>query len=238
MKTTVNSTVANESQEYGHGNQQSSNSYMAHSLLPEYTMENGLTYISYYHPDMYYKLHKVHRMASEKLLISLLKSKLLIKSDIGKIVFLENSETDCKEWIITDADESGVTLLPRYSLGHHCEFGPNNLYFDSCILDWLKHDFLNGFSEDVRRAMKTQLYTANESSRLETYVKCPSLDELQSILQISSIKEGISYPILRDCENPQSTMFWTRSCHAITGTGEVACINHDNTADVVGFIKF
>lgn len=132
----------------------------------------------------------------EKEVLELLTSKSLTTNDIGKIVILNNNATDCNEWIISRINEDNtVDLFPKYVLNNSMKFGDTNVYKDSNIREWLNGEFLNGFSDDVKNAMKVQSFESNDEI-LEDKVKCPSLNEVG--LTYSSdylLPEDTVYPI-------------------------------------------
>lgn len=173
-------------------------------------------------PISYYLLSEKQKKENEEYTLKIL-SGGLTKHDIGKGVYLSNTETNVDTWVVANVSEDGVDLFPIFTLGD-MKFGDTNIYKDSHIRKWLNCELLNGFSEDVRNAMKMQSFESN-GEILKDKVKCPSIDEMGLIYDTRcALHEGTIYPIFdgsfTDETNPLSkyittnrsgVYYWTRS---------------------------
>lgn len=110
-------------------------------------------------PLSYYLLSENQKKENEEYTLRIL-SGGLTKHDIGKGVYLSNTETKVDIWVVANVSEDGVDLFPLSALGD-MEFGDTSIYKDSHIRKWLNCELLNGFSEDVRNAMKVQPFESN-----------------------------------------------------------------------------
>ena len=124
-----------------------------------------------------------------------------ITSDyIGKTVYLSNSVAASQEWRIADVNHDGtvgtVDLFPKYFLenGTRVFSEINSLYSTSSLRTWLNGDFYNGFTDEIKNAMKIQSFPSNYET-LSDKVKCPSLNEVGLGYDGYSIDEGTIYPI-------------------------------------------
>ena len=163
-----------------------------------------------------------------------------ITSDyIGKTVYLSNSAADCQEWRIADVNHDGtygtVDLFPKYVLQNTARaFDSSTQYYKkSSLRTWLNGDFYNGFTNEIKNAMKVQNFPSNEET-LSDKVKCPSLNEVGCNDSMSNCTvEGAIYPIFGTQQLRPNNLakfikanggaiynLWTRSRYTYPGEGD------------------
>ena len=161
-----------------------------------------------------------------------------MKDDIGKTVYISNSVAACQEWRIADINHDDTTgtvdLFPKYLLEDTVRpFSDGTIYYkNSNLRTWLNTTFYDGFTEEVKNAIKTQSFPSNYET-LNDKVKCPSITEIgsrDSLYEACTIEEGTIYPIFGNQQsrpndlalykhtNGNSNNYWTRS----------RCIGNDN----------
>ena len=195
-----------------------------------------------------------------------------ITSDyIGKTVYLSNSAADCQEWRIADVNHDStvgtVDLFPKFTIGSSVfrdtsSGNPKNgeYYKSSTLRTWLNGDFYNGFTDEIKNAMKIQSFPSNYET-LSDKVKCPSLNEVgctasSKTYQKYIISEGVIYPIFGTGVLFPNTLavfmrtdgatvhYWTRSRHTAPGSwyvdGQGCSYNYsyNSTCYVVACIRF
>ena len=89
-------------------------------------------------------------------------------ADIGKTVYLSNSQTECQEWRIANITINGngwstVDLVSKYILCTRVFDERYNRYKYSSLRTWLNGDFLNGFDISVANALST-IYNGDKVS--------------------------------------------------------------------------
>lgn len=143
----------------------------------------------------------------------LLKSGKITNEDIGKTVYLTNSESPCQEWIIAgvnhDSEDGSVDLIAKYTVNDDIAFASSTsaAYTNGTLRKWLNETFLQGFDPDIIDGMDCMKYTVNTyisnggsaktSKVLDVYdrVKTPSMIEM-GITPLTDDKNGGStYPI-------------------------------------------
>ena len=176
-----------------------------------------------------------------------------ITSDyIGKTVYLSNSAADCQEWRIADVNHDGtygtVDLFPKYVLQNSSRVFANafRYYKESLLRTWLNEDFYNGFTDEIKSAMKVQNFPSNRET-LSDKVKCPSLNEVGlGMDNDGSIDEGLIYPIfgtsiIRNNVAANTLSIYTRADTGHAGdywTRSYCKYNYDvSGAWVVGMLK-
>lgn len=87
---------------------------------------------------------------------------------------MSNSVSECQEWRIADINRDGtsgtVDLFPKYILHYGMEYG-GVLYINSNLRSWLNNDFYNGFTAEIKSAVKAQsfsVYTDTSYSNTDT----------------------------------------------------------------------
>ena len=146
------------------------------------------------------------------------------KSDIGKIVYLSNSNTNrhgaCQEWRIADINHDGtegtVDLVSRYVVYDILATTFNSkeddkwmVWYESSNVKKLLLDFYNDFADNIKNAIKTQHVTLTDPNGTLAYrdykIKCPSLTELGcranyagGALISDMPEEGSIYPLFGD----------------------------------------
>lgn len=204
-----------------------------------YQTELDCSHISLYNPNIYGYLTPEEKTENE-VFTELQFRKGFTHMDIGKIIFLENKETVCNEWIIAGVDNDGAYLIPRcvISLEGGIRFGDTNRYKDSELRSWLNNEFYNGFSDIIKPSIKTDFVETN-GEMLGSKVKCLSVYELGFIIRGGF---GIDYPLFEgnplpifcnnmsvgnplDCNriDSRNVTYWTRS--RCDGDSHVMCVN-------------
>ena len=175
--------------------------------------------------------------------VKALTSGKITKNDIGKTVYLSNTCTSNQEWRIADINHDNTTgtvdLFPKYIIDNNVravKFHENSQYYKkSDLRTYLNDTIYNGFTDEVKNAMKVQNFPSNGET-LSDKVKCPSVDELGLNYRSNRnvIVEGTIYPIfgtqqlqsgtnslaIFELYNSASTnadcQYWTRSRYYIS----------------------
>ena len=172
--------------------------------------------------------------------VKALSSGQITKNDVGKTVYLSNSQCATQEWRIADVNHDGaygtVDLFPKYVLQNTARAfsSNNNVYKNSSLRTWLNGDFYNGFTNEIKNAMKVQSFPSNGET-LSDKVKCPSLNEVgcrdASVAAPYCLEEGTIYPIfgtqqlrpnnlsIYTLTNGTTIYYWTRSRDTVAGNG-------------------
>lgn len=109
------------------------------------------------------------------------------KDDIGKTIYLSNSDTTCQEWIIAGVNHEGarmhsVDLISKYALHKKVSFAnggrpDQSVHYDTSHLRRTLRNDYQGFSESVRKNMSVLTYEWRGAA-ISDMVNCPSFTEL------------------------------------------------------------
>ena len=190
------------------------------------------------------------------------------KSDIGKTVYLSNSQCATQEWRIADVGHDNtagtVDLFPKYMILNSTDWNYNSSTPTSYDRSYIRYNLntivYNGFNASIKESMQIQLYK-NGKSIVADKLKCPSMDELgchdstiDSIYTVLS--EGSIYPIFGDKQlsinslasykraiDNKTFYYWTRSLWSSTpifiyGNGQAGYNYPGTLPGAIGCIRF
>lgn len=186
------------------------------------------------------------------------------KDDIGKTVYLSNSNTSCQEWVIADVnhdyEDGSVDLYPKYVLKESMPLSGHD-YHSCSIRSFLNTTIKNGFADNIKNALADMPYKIIKNSdtiEISDKVKAPTCLEVGINDSGSTVTNNPSkiYPLFGTTAarpntkailaNMSNTVvpYFTRAIYSSSGVYYLVTVTASgysgtaSTSGVAGFIRF